>query len=319
MNEDVRDQGLRIRTLPVNVFDQASRFAIQSDPTGFFRWLIPGLEEALAFQGWLDTRTLPFPGETDRVCDTVAHLASDPASGLRWAVVTEFQTEPEPDMLDRLLEYVVRLRRGLRHGPDRREKFTVIAALVGLTGSPQSGTLEMMLPNLVVPSLRFSVVVRTLREERADSTLAEIAAGRLSRCILAWVSLMRGAGDRGIIDQWKQIADTEPDPRVKAAYSAIALVFAELTDRTEVWRTALEGWNMRESAIALEWKAEGRLEGERDALLRILRLKFQTAVPRDLADAIAALDSLAEFDIWFEAVIRSDSLEDVRAAISVAK
>ena len=57
---------------------------------------------------------LPFPGSPDRTCDTVADLAEAADTGPRWAVVTEFQTEPEPEMLDRLLEYLGRLRRGLR-------------------------------------------------------------------------------------------------------------------------------------------------------------------------------------------------------------
>ncbi|MHC5541618.1 hypothetical protein ACYOEI_25635, partial [Singulisphaera rosea] len=117
----------------VNVFDQASRFAVQADPIGFFRWLAPGLDPTLRFEGWLDTRTLPFPGDPDRICDTVAHLRGHGATSPSWAVVTEFQAEPEPEMLDRLLEYLARLRRGLRHGAQRRDRFKVVAALVGLT------------------------------------------------------------------------------------------------------------------------------------------------------------------------------------------
>ncbi len=89
---------------------------------------------------------MPFPREPDRICDTVADLADPAAPGLRWAVVTEFQTEPESDMLDRLLEYLARLRRDLRHGAGCREKYQVVAALVGLTGPPQPDTLEMALP-----------------------------------------------------------------------------------------------------------------------------------------------------------------------------
>ena len=66
-------------TVSVNVFDQAARFSVQSDPLGFLRWLIPGLDQALRFHGWLDTRTLPFPGDPDRTCDTVAELAAEGA------------------------------------------------------------------------------------------------------------------------------------------------------------------------------------------------------------------------------------------------
>src|SRR5262245_53436294 len=59
----------------INVYDQAARYAVKLDPAGFCRWLLPGLDPAVEFRGWLDTRTLPFPGEQDRTCDTVAALA----------------------------------------------------------------------------------------------------------------------------------------------------------------------------------------------------------------------------------------------------
>ena len=100
----------------MNVFDQAARFALRPDPMGFLRWLVPGLDPALRFAEWLDTRTLPLPGEPDRTCDTVAALVRDGEPTV-WALVTEFQAEPDPEMLDRLLEYLARLRRGFRHGP----------------------------------------------------------------------------------------------------------------------------------------------------------------------------------------------------------
>jgi len=78
-----------------NVFDQAARYCVQCDPIGFLRWLIRGLSRALLFQGWLDTRTLPFPGGHDRTCDMVADLAEHADAERRWAVINEFQTEPD--------------------------------------------------------------------------------------------------------------------------------------------------------------------------------------------------------------------------------
>ena len=45
----------------MNVFDQAARYSIQSDPLGFLRWILRGINQALKFYGWLDTRTLPVP------------------------------------------------------------------------------------------------------------------------------------------------------------------------------------------------------------------------------------------------------------------
>ncbi|MGH7127561.1 MAG: hypothetical protein ACREIV_03265 [Planctomycetaceae bacterium] len=58
----------------MGVYDQAAWYAAKLDPQAFLAWLIPGVGTALEFVGWLDTRTVPFPGEPDRICDTVAHL-----------------------------------------------------------------------------------------------------------------------------------------------------------------------------------------------------------------------------------------------------
>ena len=96
--------------MTMNVFDQAARYCVRADPLGFLRWLIRGLDPACKFHGWLDTRTVPFPGSPDRTCDTVADLAATAEAILRWALVTEFQTEPGTDMLDRLLEYAIQIR-----------------------------------------------------------------------------------------------------------------------------------------------------------------------------------------------------------------
>ena len=105
------------------------------------------------------------------------------------------QVRDRPRVRDRRprgAEYLVRVRRVLRHGPQRREKFQVIATLVNLTGAPQPDTLEMGLPGQDVPALRFHLVTRNLREEDAALTLDGIAAGTISRCLLSWISLMQG-------------------------------------------------------------------------------------------------------------------------------
>jgi hypothetical protein len=304
----------------VNVFDQAARYSVQPDPLGFLRWVVPGLDPSLAFHGWLDTRTLPFPAAPDRTCDTVADLAADAENGPRWALVVEFQTEPEPDMLDRLLEYVVRLRRGLRFGPRRREKYEIAAALVSLTGQSPSETLEMVLPGLTPPSLHFHAAVRTLRDEDALATLEQIAAGQTSRCLLSWVSLMRGGGEPGMIGRWKQVASHEPDPTLRATYGAIALIFAELSGSQAQWKSTLEGWNMRESTVVAEWKAEGIAAGivkaKRADLLRLLDLKFPGMVPSDLAATIEAQADIEILSQWFDTAFRAESLDAFRAAIA---
>ena len=104
-------------------FDQAARYTAKLDPVGILCRLLPGLDARLMFQGWLDTRTLPFPGEPDRTCDTVAEMLDAAHLGRLWALIVEFQSEPDAEILDRLLEYMVRLRREVRHGPDHRTQY----------------------------------------------------------------------------------------------------------------------------------------------------------------------------------------------------
>ncbi len=309
--------------MATNVFDQGARYSIQSDPLGFLRWLLPGLDPALRFHGWLDTRTLPFPGTPDRTCDTVADLARDAAGGPRWAIVNEFQTDPQPEILDRRLEYSARLLRGLRYGPQRRGKYQVIAALVNLTGPAQPDTLEMSLPGPDAPGLRLRAATRTLRDEEAASTLEQIASGAVSRCLLCWISLMRGGGEPAIMERWKQIASQEPDRALRATYGALVILFAELTDCVQPWQSGLEGWDMRESTVVAQWKAEGRaegrakgrVEGERQALLLVLGQRFGMPVPADLG---AAIESQADHEVlarWLTSAIAAESLEAFRDAV----
>jgi hypothetical protein len=44
----------------------------------------------LAFREWLDTRTIPFPGERDRTCDTVARLDGAERQAEPVACIVEF-------------------------------------------------------------------------------------------------------------------------------------------------------------------------------------------------------------------------------------
>src|SRR5262249_29249839 len=157
------------------------------------------LDTSLRFQGWLDTRTLPFPGITDRTSDTVAELIGALPEALRWALVTEFQTEPDAEILDRLLDYLARLRLALRYGPLPHPQYQVLGAFVSLAGAPQPDALTMALPGLSVPSLRLQVATRTLRGEDARMSLEQIASGSTWRGLLCWISLMRGGSEPGII------------------------------------------------------------------------------------------------------------------------
>lgn len=298
----------------MNDFDQAARYAAKLDPTGFINWLVPGL--AFVFRGWLDTRTPPFPGERDRTCDTVAGLARNQRGGVTHVLVVEFQSEPDAEILERLLEYAVRVRREL---PGSRQRREVGCAFVNLTGRRQRDTLRMALsdtPGIVVD---FKVAVRTMPDEDAAETLAGIQAGPIARCILPWIPLMRGGGEADIIEEWMLVSSQEPDARRRGAYGGLALVFCELTAHRRSWRAALKGWNMLRSQIVEEWRQEGRVEGrveeKRADVLRALQLRLANPVPADIAAPIEQQPDLEVLSRWFDLALTADSLETFRAGI----
>ena len=133
-------------TTSTNIYDQAGRFAVKLAPAGLLRWRLPRLDADLIFARWLETQNIPFPGEPDRRCDTVAEMVSVSGQQPPWAFVIELQTEPEPSMQERELEYVLGVRRQLRHGPHGRDKYLVGGLLFNLTGPAQSGRLDMVPP-----------------------------------------------------------------------------------------------------------------------------------------------------------------------------
>jgi hypothetical protein len=109
---------------------------------------------------------------------------------------------------------------------------------------------------------------------------------------------MKGGGKPTILEEWVRLANLETDTRSRANYAALALIFAGLTRHLALWKKTLEGWNMRESIIINEWKAEalaeGRAEGEakgeakaaREILLYLLRDQFPGEIPANLVAAI---------------------------------
>lgn len=319
--------------MTANPFDQASRYTGKLAPPGFLDWLLPGVRTVADYRGWLDTRTIPFPGEPDRVCDTVAGLVehADPAAW--WALPIEFQSRPDPELFGRLLEYLARLWRELRPLGLPASRYKIVAAVVNLTGVGQTSR-DMTLAATGARTC-LQVVERNLAEEDAAATLTEIAAGRWARCLLPWIPLMRGGAEAAIMGQWKQLAQAEPDDRRRADYGGLALVFAELAARRPAWKQALEGWNVEQSQQVLEWqaeaekrgivkgeakgkaegKAEGKVEGEAKALLRLLERRFSMLVPADLATTIQATRDIAQLDRWFDAAIDVATLDEFRRSV----
>ncbi|HBI46404.1 MAG TPA: hypothetical protein DDY78_26665 [Planctomycetales bacterium] len=310
----------------MGVFDQASHYAVKLNPAGFFAWRVPRFAAHFVFLGWLDVSTIAFPGEPDRVCDTVAEFKARDG-GLRRLMDVECQTEPDGDILERLGEYGLRLRREKRHGPGQGGKYQVVSLLLNLTGPVQLAELDLREVDLDGDGLHLRVTQGTLREEDAAATLARIASGEWKRCVLPWLPLMRGGENGDIIEEWKRLAQTEPDDRRRSDYAGLALVFADLAGRRAVWKEALEGWNMKVSQQVLEWQAEARQEGlmegeigqARAKLMRVLEVRFGSSMPKDLASEIAAQHDRDILDRWFDVAISGADLDAFRAAVREGK
>jgi hypothetical protein len=295
-------------------FDQGARYLIRRNPLGFFTWLSARFVAAWTFRRWVDTSNLAFPGEPDRLPDTVAEFVQKASPSRRCLLDIEVQSYPDVDMLERQGEYAFRLRRERRYGRGRRGKYQVVSVLLNLTGAVQPHVLDTTEETLDGGGLRLQVVQRTLREENAAATLARIAVGDLERCILPWVVLMRGAGESAIIEEWRRLALQEPDNRWRSDYGALALVFAQLSRRRTIWRSALEGWNMERSWQVMEWQAQAEARRARAFLLRTLQVRFQE-VPADIAAAIAAQNDLDELTRLFDVALTAPSLERFRTVL----
>jgi hypothetical protein len=245
--------------VPLNYYDKASRFVAKLDSVEFLSWLFGVPTNTFVFRDWLDTRDIPFPGEPDRTCDTVAHLEDVAAHGVPWAVAVEFQTQPDPTMFGRMLGYLSGLWLNRKPDVERGSRFHLGAAVVNLTGSG-SASREMNWPAVGLQA-QLKIVERNVEHESAEELITGIESGRWSRCLLPWVPLMSGAEKPDIIGRWKGLAQVEPDPRRKAQFATIAILFATKAGRKRVWQEQLEGWNVEENEYVNEWIAVGEKRG----------------------------------------------------------
>ena len=301
----------RERFMTRNFYDQASRYAGKLNPPGFFRWALR--MPAVGFHRWLDTRRLPFPGETDRICDTVAHLEDPADPGVAWAVPVEFAIAPRAELFGRLLVYLGQLWEEERPTAERGSRYQVGAIVVNLTG--RGHTSRDMRLGATGMRTCLAVVERNLEEEDAAAVLAGIAAGTIASCLLPFIPLMQGGAEAAIMAEWLRLAALETDARLRGDYGGLAVVLAEAAGRRDVWKQALRGWNVIQSQQVLEWMAEGEVKGEVKGkvgtLLEVLGLKFGP-ISADLASAIRATADLATLSRWVAVAVSADTLDTFR-------
>jgi hypothetical protein len=289
-------------------FDKAARYMAKQDPHRFFPWLWRYAPTSLRFHSWLDARRLALPVEVDLTCDTVAGFHLDGQTELTHALIVEFMAESRSNTVGRQLAYVVRAS---LEPPDSQIRLLQVGgAIINLTGTEQPRTVQVCFPGVPECDWNFGVLQRTLRSESAAATLAAIAAGQATRWLLPWIPLMQGGAEAAIIEQWKQLALTEPDPQARSTLGSFTLLFAELAGRVEPWQQALEGWDMQTSQVVEEWRNEGRLEARRETLRVQLEERFGP-LPDDLIQRIQALKDPEQLKACLRQVVHIRSLEEL--------
>ena len=155
-----------------------------------------------------------------------------------------------------------------------------------------------------------------MADEEAADILGQVERGEAPRVLLAWIPLMKGGSEDGIIAWWKRLAEDEPNAKRKTDLKLV-LVFAELARCLEPWNKALEGFAVIRSVVVERWKdearAEGRAEGRAELLHAVLKAKFDP-LPGDLLAKLGEERSLGELMKWTVAAATADSLEQFRRA-----
>jgi hypothetical protein len=304
----------------MNEYDKAGRWLIKRDPAGFFRWLLRRPD--VTFHTWIDARRHALPDQRDLVNDLVAAF---PVGDGFEALCVELQAASEGGSAGRLLlGYVPRLLTE----PAVPGSLPLTAAggiVVNLSGPEQPDRMEHRPTVAPACSLVGTIGQRTLRDEDAAATLREVAAGGISWWLLAWLPLMRGGAEVGIIQGWVREARREPDQGEQGTLAGLALTFAWLAGNFAVWDRALEGFDvvkspyleqLREKVRALahaEGLAEGEAEGLRRTALRQGRQRFGKAPTRKQEAQLQAITDVARLDRILDKIMTASSWKELLA------
>ena len=284
-------------------YDEAARFLLRQGGGPFVTWLLGESAEELRFVGWLDS-VLTLPGTKERLCDAVARL--EKADGRPMALMAESQTYPDSSMFGRLCIAGGILWETVRPSDLPDDRYGLMSLVLNLTGTGNSGRTFRGASSLWDES----PCEWNLAHEDADKILAEVEAGKAPLEALAFIPLMKKGGDDGIIRRWLEVVGREPDRRRRGGLK-LAVVFAGLTGCKQEWKKALEGFDVNESTIVNEWKAEARREEKTEITLRLIR-KLHGPVPDDLSRSIRACKDAGKLDAWLDATVTATSLDDFR-------
>lgn len=299
-------------------YDKAARYLIKRDPTRVLRWLL--VQSWIIFHLWIDSRRLALPDQGDLTHDLVAAIRV--RDGFE-ALCLEVQAESEEASAGRVLfGYVPRLR----SEPASAESLPLSAiggVVINLTGRARTSVVRESPTSAPQCRLEAEVTQITLQEMDAGDFLDQVGAELASRWLLAWLSLMQGGLEPGIIDGWKREAALLPTERDRQVLAHLTLTFADLAGCRDVWQRALEGWTMIKSpymeevreAVRKEGREEGRLEGQRETLLRLGRKKFGRGPSKKQLAELDAITNPARLAELSERLLDVDTWGELLAAL----
>ena len=289
-------------------FDEAARFLLRVGGGPFLLWLLKEPPEGMRFRRWLDS-VLTMPGTKERLCDAIARLET--SDGAPSALLVEIQTIPDPSMFSRLSLAGGILTETVKPNDLPGDRYGLMGLVINLTGI---GNSERSFETATT-AWGISPCERDFAKEDAAVILAGVKAGTIPQVMLAFIPAMQKGGDADIIKAWLDLVRQEPDAR-KRGVLTLAVVFAQLTKCEDAWRKALEGFDVMESTIVNEWKAEAERKATAAAVLRCLRVRF-TSVPEDLARSVSACSDMERMNALLEASAKESSLDDFRRVTGV--
>jgi hypothetical protein len=98
-------------------------------------------------------------------------------------------------------------------------------------------------------------------------------------------------------------------------YANLARVFSERAGCLDVWAKALEGWEMWKSTVIQSWRDEGRVQGQRDLLVEMVRLRYPNLAPELLVRIEQSNDPEA-IRRWSAALLTASDQATFEAALT---
>jgi hypothetical protein len=212
-------------------YDQSARYAVRLNGVDFLKFICRS-NAALSFERWFDTRNAAFAESKQRVADLIGSFRDDSHGGIPWCWIFEFKSQIDSLAFEQIQGYLTE-NIYLRPDPERGSRFEFGLLIVNLTGEQDQIASR---PFLDSP---FHSVSRpwpiNLASFDAQELFDRIDRGELGFTVLPFAVLMKRGDEAETITRWLSYVVREPNPRRRADYYAIALQFAQLTRRRDLW------------------------------------------------------------------------------------